>query len=76
MEFTRHEPCYNWITLALVMDSVRMKGRILIGEELDIRVGLQEARQTSCFATSRGCSTRFSSILNMTRPEIGMRSAR
>ena len=37
MEFTRHEPCYDRVSLALVLDSVRMKERILIGEELCIR---------------------------------------
>ena len=36
-EFVRHEPLYDRILLVLTLDRQKMKERILIGEELQIR---------------------------------------
>ena len=41
MEFMRHEPCYNRILFVLTLDRKKMKERILIGEELQVRFRLQ-----------------------------------
>ena len=38
MEFVRHEPCYDRILFVLTLDRKKMKERILIGEELQVRV--------------------------------------
>ena len=40
-EFVRHEPLYDRILLVLTLDKQKMKERILIGEELQIRFRLQ-----------------------------------
>ena len=40
-EFIRHEPLYDRILLVLTLDKQKMKERILIGEELQIRFRLQ-----------------------------------
>ena len=40
-EFVRHEPLYDCILLVLTLDRQKMKERILIGEELQIRFRLQ-----------------------------------
>ena len=40
-EFIRHEPLYDRILLVLTLDRQKMKERILIGEELQIRFRLQ-----------------------------------
>ena len=40
-EFVRHEPIYDRILLVLTLDKQKMKERILIGEELQIRFRLQ-----------------------------------
>lgn len=40
-EFARHEPVYDRILLVLTLDKQKMKERILIGEELQIRFRLQ-----------------------------------
>ena len=40
-EFVRHEPLYDRILLVLTLDRQKMKERILIGEELQIRFRLQ-----------------------------------
>ena len=41
MEFVRHEPYYDRILLVLTLDRKKMKERILIGKELEIRFRLQ-----------------------------------
>ena len=41
MEFVRHEPCYDRILFVLTLDRKKMKERILIGEELQVRFRLQ-----------------------------------
>ena len=41
MEFVRHKPCYDRILFVLTRDIKRMKERILIGKELEIRFRLQ-----------------------------------
>ena len=35
--FVRHEPCYDRILFVLTLDRKKMKERILIGEELQVR---------------------------------------
>ncbi len=40
-EFVRHEPLYDRILLVLTLNRQKMKERILIGEELQIRFRLQ-----------------------------------
>ena len=40
MEFVRHEPCYDRILFVLTLDRKKMKERILIGEEQQIRFQL------------------------------------
>ena len=40
--FNRHEPVYNRILFVLTLDRQKMKERILIGEEAQIRFRLQE----------------------------------
>ena len=40
-EFVRHEPCYYQILFVLTLDRKKMKERILIGKELEIRFRLQ-----------------------------------
>ena len=40
-EFIRHKPLYDRILLVLTLDRQKMKERILIGEELQIRFRLQ-----------------------------------
>ena len=40
MEFVRHEPCYDRILFVLALDRKKMKERILIGEELQVRFRL------------------------------------
>ena len=41
MEFVRHEPCYDRILLVLSLDRQKKKERVLIGEELQIRLRLR-----------------------------------
>ena len=41
MEFVRHEPCYDRVLFVLTLDRKKMKERILIGEELQVRFRLQ-----------------------------------
>ena len=41
MEFVRHKPCYDRILFVLTLDRKKMKERILIGRELEIRFRLQ-----------------------------------
>ena len=41
MEFVRHEPCYDRILFVLTLDRKKMKERILIEKELEIRFRLQ-----------------------------------
>ena len=41
MEFVRHEPCYDRVLFVLTLDRKKMKERILIGKELEIRFRLQ-----------------------------------
>lgn len=46
MEFVRHEPCHDRILFVLTLDRKKMKERILIGEESEIRLrlaGIEEA---------------------------------
>lgn len=38
--FTRHEPCYEQVLLVLTLDKKKMKERILIGTEAEIRLRL------------------------------------
>ena len=40
-EFVRHEPFFNPFLFVLTLDRQKMKERILIGEELQIRLRLQ-----------------------------------
>ena len=40
-EFSRHEPCYDRVLLVLTLDRQKMKERILIGTEEDIRLCLE-----------------------------------
>ena len=42
--FVRHEPCYDRIVFVLTLDRKKMKERILIGEELQVRFRLQGDR--------------------------------
>ena len=42
--FVRHEPCYDRILFVLTLDRKKMKERILIGEELQVRFRLQGDR--------------------------------
>ncbi len=42
-QFVRHEPCYDRILFVLTLDRKKMKERILIGEELQVRFRLQGA---------------------------------
>ena len=53
MEFVRHEPCYDRILFVLTLDRKKMKERILIGEELQVRFRLEAA---SLRAGRRGIS--------------------
>ena len=48
MEFVRHEPCYDRILFVLTLDRKKMKERILIGEEQQIRFRLNEIGRASC----------------------------
>ncbi len=41
IEFVRHEACYDRILFVLTLDRKKMKERILIGEELQVRFRLQ-----------------------------------
>lgn len=41
MGFVRHEPCYGRVLLVLALDRQKKKERILIGEEMHIRLRLQ-----------------------------------
>ena len=51
--FVRHEPCYDRILFVLTLDRKKMKERILIGEELQVRFRLQGDRDADvlCDAT-------------------------
>ena len=40
-EFARHEPCYDRVLLVLTLDKQKMKERILIGTEEDVRLRLE-----------------------------------
>ena len=40
-QFVRHEPCFERILFVLTLDRKKMKERILIGEELQVRFRLQ-----------------------------------
>ena len=40
-QFIRHEPCFERILFVLTLDRKKMKERILIGEELQVRFRLQ-----------------------------------
>lgn len=46
IEFSRHEPCFDKILLVLTLDKQKMKERILIGTELEIRFRLQGSKHT------------------------------
>ena len=48
MEFVRHEPCYDRILFVLTLDRKKMKERILIGEELQVRFRLQGGYGCGC----------------------------
>ena len=48
MEFVRHEPCYDRILFVLTLDRKKMKERILIGEELQVRFRLQGDMDARC----------------------------
>ena len=47
-EFVRHEPLYDRIMLVLTLDRQKMKERILIGEEQQIRFRLQRYEDAEC----------------------------
>ena len=46
MEFVRHEPCYDQILFVLTLDRKKMKERILIGAESQIRLRLAGIEET------------------------------
>lgn len=46
MQFTRHEPVADKIVLVLTLDKQKMKERLLIGRELDIRFQLEGHKDT------------------------------
>lgn len=46
MEFVRHEPCHDRILFVLTLDRKKMKERILIGEESEIRLRLSGTEET------------------------------
>ena len=48
-EFTRHDPVLDKIILVLTLDKQKMKERILIGTELDVRFRLQGHTDTDLF---------------------------
>ena len=43
-QFIRHEPCFERILFVLTLDRKKMKERILIGEEQQIRFQLNRAK--------------------------------
>lgn len=45
-EFSRHEPCYDRVLLVLTLDKQKMKERILIGTEDDVRLRLENHTDT------------------------------
>ena len=45
-QFVRHEPCFERILFVLTLDKKKMKERILIGEEQQIRFRLNGSRHT------------------------------
>ena len=46
MEFNRHTPYYDRILIVLTLDRQKMKERILVGEEQQIRFRLQGSPDT------------------------------
>ena len=46
MEFVRHEPCHDRVLFVLMLDRRKMRERILIGEESEIRLRLAGAEET------------------------------
>ena len=49
-QFIRHEPCFERILFVLTLDRKKMKERILIGEEQQIRFRLNRGAKTQrCF---------------------------
>lgn len=46
MEFARHEPCHDRILFVLTLDRKKMKERILIGSESQIRLRLAGIEET------------------------------
>ena len=45
-QFVRHEPCFERILFVLTLDRKKMKERILIGEEQQIRFRLNGSQNT------------------------------
>ncbi len=48
-QFIRHEPCFERILFVLTLDRKKMKERILIGEEQQIRFRLNGSQTQRCF---------------------------
>ena len=46
-QFIRHEPCFERILFVLTLDRKKMKERILIGEEQQIRFRLNGSQNTA-----------------------------
>lgn len=62
-EFVRNEPLYDRVLLVLTLDRQKMKERILIGEELQIRFRLQEYDDTEVLCdVTRPLGTMFSAF--------------
>ena len=66
MEFVRHEPCYDWILFVLTLDRKKMKERILIGEELQVRFRLQGDMDADVLCDTTRPLERSLQSLNMT----------
>ena len=60
-QFVRHEPCFERILFVLTLDKKKMKERILIGEEQQIRFRLNGSQNAEVLCDIDRKSTRLNS---------------
>ena len=73
-EFVRHEPLYDRILLVLTLDRQKMKERILIGEELQIRFRYRDMTMPRCCVMLHGLWELCFQPLNMIQTVNGIAS--
>ncbi len=70
-QFIRHEPCFERILFVLTLDRKKMKERILIGEEQQIRFRLNGSQNAEVLCDMTRPLGTFLINLSVTRTETG-----